>query len=167
MIARFRRRSGLPTNRRSPRVAITVAVVVVIVAIAIGEVTADVVNSAAPATLMQERSYVAAIVPVIDESTALEPWLTEVRDRAPQLGRQGLFAALARLVSGSVDVEQQLSAVGIPSPSERTARLLAAVFANRSLAARTLLGAVTLALTVGPLQSTRSDASCRRRPAQL
>ncbi|MGO9559004.1 MAG: hypothetical protein ACLPYW_07940 [Acidimicrobiales bacterium] len=157
MTARIRRRSGLPANRRSPRAKIVLAVVGLIFAVAVGEVVADVVNSAGPATLLQQRSYVAAVVPLIDESTALVPWLTDVRNRAPELGRNGLYVALSRLVSGSVDVEQQLSSVGIPAPSGRSARLLGEVFRQRVLAARTLTSAVTLALTSG--DSSRALAS--------
>lgn len=147
MIARHRRRPGLAGTRRSRRGILAVIAVLVVVAIAIGEVAADVVNSGQPAALTQERSYVAAVVPVIDESTALSPWLRDVRERAPKLGREGLFAALSSLITGSSDVETQLSTVGIPSPSERAARILGRVFSERLRAARALSGAVTLALS--------------------
>ena len=161
MIARFRRRPGLPAARGSRRTLIAAVVVVGILAIAIGEVTADVVNSGQPAALMEQRSYVAAVVPVIDESTALVPWLKEVRDRAPQLGREGLLAALGHLVSGSLDVRQQFATVGMPAPSARAGRILASVFAERSLAAKTLAGAVTLALSL----SGRGQALSRMEAA--
>jgi hypothetical protein len=146
MLARLRRRPGLATARRSRRALVTAAAVIVVLAIAIGEVAADVVNSATPATLMQARSYIAAVVPVIDESTALVPWLREIRDEAPKLGRQGLLNALGRLVTGSANVQNQLATVGIPPVSRSSNELLTDAFGERSLAARTLSGAIALAL---------------------
>jgi hypothetical protein len=149
MIARSRRRrrSGLPPAHRSRKTLVAALVGVVVVCIAIGEVAADVVNSGAPSALTEERSYVAAVVPVIDESSSLVSWLAEVRDRPASLGREGLLDALAHLVSGSADVEQQLASLGIPAPSVRSNELLSSVFADRAQAARTLTGAVSAALS--------------------
>ncbi len=107
------------------------------------------VNSGAPTALLEERSYVAAVVPIIDESTALLPWLHEIRSDAPKLGRQGLLEALGRLVTGSVQVQQQLDSLGIPVPSAHVDDLLRSAFADRSHAVRALAGTVTAALGGG------------------
>jgi hypothetical protein len=149
MIARFRRRTGIPRIRTPRRRRLILAVSAVVLSIAIGEVTADVVSSGPASDLMQERSYVAAVVPVIDESTALATWLTEIRDRPAQIGRQGLLIAVGRLLTGSRDVRTQLDSLGIPSPDQAASSWLDKAFATRERVARTLAGAITTALTAG------------------
>ncbi len=149
MIPRYRRRSGLPPTRRPRRAVAGFIVAILVAALVIGEVTADVLDSGKPAALIQERSYVAAVVPVIDESTALVPWLHDIRYHAASLGRQGLLAALARLVSGSAAAEQQVASIAIPAPTTRLGDNLVGVFAKRTEAARTLAGAVTAAMSPG------------------
>ena len=119
MFGALRRRRGLQVARRSKgRVAAWIATVVV-AAIVIGEVAADVVNSSGPASVMSDRTYAAAVVPIIDESTALLPWLTDVRTKPVSLGRAGIESALGHLVSGSANVELQLAQLGIAPPSAR------------------------------------------------
>jgi len=127
--------------------------VCLVVAIVIGEVTADVVNSAGPASVMSDRTYAVAVVPIIDESTSLLPWLTDVRTHTLSLGRLGIESALGRLVTGSTDLQQQLANLGIPAPSTRTARLLTSVFATRTAGARAVAGGIALA--IGPNQSSK------------
>lgn len=167
MMATTRRRPRRPTARWSWRWLLLAAGLLAVVAIAIGEVAADVVNSSGPAALLQERSYVAAVVPVIDESTAAEAWLTEVRRRPRVLGRQGIDTALGHLLTSCEDVEQQLATLGVPPTSARPARLLAEVFADRTLAARRVAGAVAQALSgssaVRALASMEQAASEIRR----
>jgi hypothetical protein len=159
MLARFRRRPGLTQPHRSRRVILATIAIAGLIALVVGEVAADVSNSGMPSALLQERGYVAAVVPIIDESTALVPWLREIRDDAPKLGRQGLFEALGRLVTGSVQVQEQLSSLGIPGPSRHADELLRAVFAERVRASRMLAGAVASALTGRP--SARATALAR------
>ena len=143
MIARLRRRPGLNPNRRSRRAIVAAVVIVAVVALVIGEIANDAIKASQPAALVEQRSFVAAVVPVIDESTALVPWLEAVRDRPGKLGRQGLFTALGHLVTGSQQVEQQYASIGIPPPSAAAAGALAEVFAKRLEASKTIAGAVS------------------------
>lgn len=124
------------------------AVLLVLVAIVAGEVTADVVNSGGPSAEVAAKSYAAAVVPIIEESTTLRLWLTDVRQHAGKLGRLGVETALGRLVSGTHNLELQLANLGIAPPSERAGRLLSDVLARRATAARLVMGGVALA--IGP-----------------
>jgi hypothetical protein len=121
---------------------------VLVAAVVVGEVTADVVNSGPPAADVAARSYAAAVVPIIEESTALRLWLTDVRQHAVRLGRLGVETALGRLVAGAHNLEYQATNLGIPPPSPRCARLLAEVLGTRATAARLVMGGVALA--IGP-----------------
>ena len=162
MIARLhRRRGGLPVAHRSRRAVAAGIVACVLVGIAVGEVAADVVSSATPASLLEERSYVAAVVPVVDESTALEPWLRIVRDRPRSLGREGLFGALARLESGSGAVLQQLDELGIPAPNARSGSLLWRAMSDRVSASRALATGVTAAVSGSSSATAALDRAAR------
>lgn len=150
MLARLRRRSGMQPTRRSWRAVVAAVVGLLVVALVVGEVANDVVDSSRPVDLMEQRSYVAAVVPVIDESTALVPWLEAVRTRPASLGRDGLEAALGRLVSGALDVRQQLTGLGIPPPTAPAGAALDEVVADRLRAARDLAAGVGLVLSGSP-----------------
>ena len=133
MIAGRRRRSGLDLGRHPRRRWVAWAIFGLVGAIVIGEVAADIVNSGPPAADVAARSYAAAVVPIIEESTALRLWLTDVRQNAPKLGRLGLETALGRLVAGARNLQYQAANLGIPAPSRRSARLLSDVLASHAL----------------------------------
>lgn len=159
MLARFRRRPGLNPNRRSRRAIVAAIVVVAVLALAIGEIANDAINASRPTALVEQRSFVAAAVPVIDESTALVPWLEEVRSHPAKLGRSGILTALGHLVTGSQDVEEQFASIGIPPPSAAAARSLGQVFAKRLEASESLAGAVSGALGGNPDAISRMSAA--------
>ncbi len=143
-----RRHAGLDLGRRRrPRFALWGALLLV-VAIVIGEVTADVVNSGGRSAEVAAKSYAAGVVPIIEESTTLRLWLTDVRRNAVRLGRLGVETALGRLVAGTHNLELQLASLGIPPPGPRTARLLSDVLTGRATAARLVTEGVALA--IGP-----------------
>src|ERR1039458_507683 len=104
-----RHRPGLQVARRSKRRIVAVIAGVVVAAIVIGEVAADVVDSSGPASVMGDRTYATAVIPLIDESTSLVAWLKDAREQAPRLGRLGVDTALGRLVAGSSQVQEQLA----------------------------------------------------------
>ncbi len=153
MFAGLRRRRGLPPGHRSPRRVIGWAVLVLAVAIVIGEVTADVVGSSRSATSMQARTFAVAVGPIIDESTALVSWITDVRREALGLGRVGIDAALGRLVAGADDAVVQYESLGVAPPSAESGRLLASVLTLRLRAAKAFTGAVSMAIGPSPSAS--------------
>ncbi len=150
MFGALRRRPRLQVAHRSRGRVAFLAGLGLVIAIVIGEVTADVVNSAGPASVMSGRTYAVAVVPIIDESTALLPWLTDVRTHTLSLGRLGIESALGRLVTGSTDVQQQLVNLGVPAPSRRSAGLLSSVFSERTAGARAVAGGIALAIGPDP-----------------
>ncbi|MGH9170088.1 MAG: hypothetical protein ACRD0Z_04365 [Acidimicrobiales bacterium] len=148
MAGLLRRRPALEVSHRPGRKIVISVAVAVVVAVVVGEVAADVVNSGGPASALSNETYAAAVLPVIDESTALLPWLHDVRHDAVHLGRPGLESALGHLVAGTTDVQTQLSSLGISPPSAPVGRLLAAAFAARSAGAHEVTSGVTQA--IGP-----------------
>lgn len=118
-----------------------------LLAVAVGETAADVVNSSGPAQLMAARSYVAAAVPVIDDSTALAGWITEARVKPLTLGRQGLLEALGHLESGCAQVRADFHSIAIAPPTTRAGELLGGVFLERWRAAGSFTAAVVDALS--------------------
>jgi hypothetical protein len=124
---------------------------VAIGALVIGEVAADVADANARAARVASQTYVAALIPISDESTGQASTLHLIRGKATDLGRTGLEAALGRLVAGAADVRSQLSTIGIGAPSRRSGALINAVLSARAEGARLLAGAIALA--VGPSSS--------------
>src|ERR1039458_484581 len=145
-----RHRPGLQVARRSKRRIVAVIAGVVVAAIVIGEVAADVVDAGGPASVMGDRTYATAVIPLIDESTSLVAWLKDAREQAPRLGRLGVDTALGRLVAGSSQVQEQLAQLGVRSPNARAARWLSSTFASRSDAARALVGGIAVATSAHP-----------------
>ena len=121
---------------------------VIVLAVVVAQVAADVVNSGTRASRVAAQTYVAEVIPVIDESTKLASTVHLVRESATALGRTALEADLGDLVAETSDNLAQLGSLGVPAPSPRSGDLLQAVLAARALAARTLTGAIALA--IGP-----------------
>ncbi|MGH9294055.1 MAG: hypothetical protein ACRD0B_01885 [Acidimicrobiales bacterium] len=159
----FRRRLGLQARRRSPRRLVAFLVVAVVISIVVGEVTSDVVSSSKAASVMHARTYAAAVAPIMDESTALSGFITDLRRHPLALGREGIATALGRLVEGSEDVRHQLFSLALAAPTQRSERLLASVFSLRAEAARHLTGAIYAA--IGPLHSAGRSARMLRAVA--
>lgn len=149
MLARLRRRPGLPTGRRPVRRIVGWCVLVAALGIVVGEVAADVVSSSGAADAMQGRTFASAVAPIIAESTALRFWITEVRRDPLRLGHAGIDAALGRLVAGCDDEVQQFDTLGIAAPNAAAERLVDGVLTLRLRAARALTGAVASALAPG------------------
>ena len=167
MIAGRRRRPGLDLGRRrKPRVALW-AVLLVVLAIVIGEVTADVVNSGGTSAEVAAKSYAAAVVPIIEESTTLRLWLTDVRHHAGKLGRLGVETALGRLVTGTHNLERQLANLGIAPPSQRAGRLLSDVLTRRATAARLVMGGVSPRHRPVPPDATGATAILAQAGAEM
>ena len=161
MLGRLRRRPVLHAGRRSPRRIVGWCVLAAALAIVIGEVTADVVSSSDSVATMQARTFAAAVAPIADESTALRFWITEVRRDPLQLGRDGITAALGRLVTECTQVLQQFETLGIAPPSPAPGRLFDSVLRLRLRAAEAFSGTVAVALgpdATVPAVATRLDA---------
>lgn len=157
MIAGWRRRRGVAPGRPSRRRTAVAVAVVLVVAVVIGEVVADVVTANAKAGRAESRSYVAAMLPVVDESNALAPVLHHVRSQAVSLTRTELEAELGRLVTGTSDVESVVSSIDLAPPSQHSAALFSAALADRSAGARSLTGGLELA--IGPSSATAGNGS--------
>ena len=125
-----------------------VVVAVVVFAVVVAEVAADVVDSRGRADRAAAQTYVAEVVPVIDDSTMLASTLHLVRDSTASLDRTGLERALGYLVAGTSENLAQLATLGVPAPTLRSGQLLQATLAARADAARTLTGAIAFA--IGP-----------------
>ena len=119
-------------------------------AIIVGEVAADVVNSGSLAGRVAAQTYVAEVIPVVEESTMLASLMRLVRNDATSLDRTGLEADLGRLVIGTSTNLAELGTLGVPAPSSRSGQLLKDTLAARAEAARTLTGAVELAIGPSP-----------------
>lgn len=147
MIAGWRRR-GVVSARQSRSRTVVVAVALAVLAVIIGEVAADVVGSGKKAARVEAETYVAQVLPLIDESTELASTMHLVRHGASSLDRTGLEQALGRLVSGTSGNLDELASLGVPAPRARSARLLRDTLAVRAAGARMLTGGMTLA--IGP-----------------
>jgi len=151
------RRGTFPSARRPTRRVVFVIVGVIVFAIVIAEVAADVVSSGARASRVAAQTYVAEVIPVIDESTMLSSTMHLVRDSTASLDRRALEEDLGSLVAGTSENLAQLGSLGVPAPTPRSQELLRATLAARSFAARTLTGAVALA--IGPTAFSASSTS--------
>ncbi|MGP8163650.1 MAG: hypothetical protein ACLQAN_07775 [Acidimicrobiales bacterium] len=151
------RRGTFPSARRPTRRFVFVIVGVIVFAIVIAEVAADVVSSGVRASRVAARTYVAEVIPVIDESTMLSSTMHLVRDSTASLDRRALEEDLGSLVAGTSENLAQLGSLGVPAPTPRSQELLRATLAARAFATRTLTGAVALA--IGPTAFSAGSAS--------
>ena len=67
------------------------------------------------------QTFVAGVIPVIDESTTLAATMHLVRAEATSFDRIALERALGSLVAGTSDNVAQLQTLGIPAPTARSA----------------------------------------------
>jgi hypothetical protein len=131
--------------------------VVVVFGIAAAQVAADVVNSGSLASRVAAQTYVAEVIPVIDESTMLASTMHLVRNGTGSFDRTSLEADLSSLIAGTSENLAQLGTLGVPAPTPRSQQLLEATLAARAGAARTLTGAIALA--VGPTAFSPNSGS--------
>ena len=120
--------------------------IVVVLAIIIGEVAADVINSGSVAARVEAQTYVAEVIPVIDQSTTLASTMHLVRDANASVARTNLEQAMGDLVEGTSANLNQLTTLGVPAPSGRSGDLLEATLAARARGSRDLVGAIALAI---------------------
>ncbi len=151
------RRGTLPSARRPTRRVVFLIAGVIVLAIVIAEVAADVVSSGARAGRVAAQTYVAEVIPVVDESTMLSSPMHLVRDSTASLDRRALEEDLGSLVAGTSENLAQLGSLGVPAPTPRSQELLRATLMDRAFAARTLTGAVALA--IGPTAFSASSTS--------
>ena len=114
------RRGAFASARRPTRRVVAAIAGVIVLAVVVAQVAADVVNSGTRASAVAAQTYVAEVVPVIDESTTLASTVRVVRDDAASLGRTALEADLGLLVAGTSDDLTQLGSLGVPAPSRRS-----------------------------------------------
>jgi hypothetical protein len=151
------RRGSFPSARRSVRRIVAIAIAVVVFAVIVAEVAADVVNSGHAAERVAAQTYVAEVIPVIDDSTTLASTMHLLRDGVTSLDRTSLEEALGSLVAGTSQNLAQLGALGVSAPTPRSQQLLQATLVERAGAARTLAGAIALA--IGPTASSPGSSS--------
>ena len=120
-------------------------VVLVVLAVIIAEVAADVVDAGRRAAGVTAQTYVAEVIPVIDESTVLASTMRLVRKDATSFNRRVLEQALGGLVAGTSDNLRQLQTLGVPAPTARAQQLLEATLTERADGARMLTGGIALA----------------------
>jgi hypothetical protein len=157
------RRGTFPSTRRPTRRVVALIAGAIVFAIVVAQVAADVVDSGKRASRVAAQTYVAEVVPVIDESTMLASTVHLVRDRAVSLARMALEADLGSLVAETSANLAQLGSFGEPAPTARSQELLRATLVGRALAARLLTGAIALA--IGP--KARFVSSTGARAAKL
>ncbi|MGA3215660.1 MAG: hypothetical protein ABSD97_08225 [Acidimicrobiales bacterium] len=153
------RRGSFPSARRSSGRTVVIVVVAVVLAIVIAEVAADVVDSGRAASRVEATTYVAEVIPVVDESTTLSSTMHLVRNARGSLDRTGIEQALSNLVTGTAQNEAQLGDLGVPAPSTRSGQLLEAALAARARGSRDLAGAVTLAIGPSPVAQVGAKAA--------
>ena len=161
------RRSGLAPPRHAKRRLVIGVAVVAVLALVVGEVIADVVASRARVSKVSAATYVAAVLPIVDESNSLATTMHTVRQDARGLGRAELESTLGRLVADAVDLTSQLSTLGLSPPDGRSGALLSRALADRASASRVLTGGIALA--IGPQSGPRAVDSgvARARAASL
>src|ERR1019366_1301251 len=135
MTAGWRRGTLLSPRHSNRRPAILVAAVVVL-GVVIGEVAADVVDSGRTAGRVAAGTYVAELIPVIDESTSLANTLHFVRSSAGTLNRTSLERALGELVTGTSANQAQLMSLGVPAPTPYSGHLIEIALDARAQGAR-------------------------------
>lgn len=139
----------------------TLVAAVVVLGVIIGEVAADVVDSGRAAGRVAAETYVAELIPVVEDSTGLANTMHLVRNSAATLDRTSLERALGNLVTGTAENRAQLLSLGVPAPTARSGRLLETALDDRSEGARDLAQAVALAISPasGTTQARASAAS--------
>ena len=148
---------GTSPQRRNPRRIALVVVAALVVALVVGELVSDIVNSAAPAARRADRSWVAAVIPVVASSTSLESTLVELRrlDGLPACGttgcaRRAFDAELAALEGGTSADLAALAGVSLDPPTARDRELLEGVLTARRAGVEKLASAATLLVSSPP-----------------
>jgi len=130
-------------------------IVALVVALFVGEVIDQIVKASAPAARRSSDSWIAAVAPIIGESTSLASTLHDIRNvtglpvcSSTGCQRRTFDAKLGELEKGTRDDLQALDAIGLVPPSQRAGSLMASVLRDRASASGNLAGAV--ALLLGP-----------------
>ncbi|MCU1492948.1 MAG: hypothetical protein JWO62_712 [Acidimicrobiaceae bacterium] len=162
-------RGSAPLKRRARRRIVVVVISALVLALLVGEVVDQVVKASTPAARRSTSSWVAAVAPIVGESSGLSSTLREVRNlgglpacTSGGCQRTVLDAMLGQLVTGSASDVVQLDDIGLIPPSQRSGSLLEGVLSGRAQASKTLAGAV--ALLLGP---SRGHATLARAQGLL
>lgn len=166
MAARWRR-DTLGSPRRSYKRLVIVALAAVILAVVIAQVAYDVVTSGRTVSRVAAQSYVAEVIPLVDQSTTLASTMHTLRSPDAPSNRLSLERALGDLVTGTVQDLGQLQNMGILPPNPSSGRLLQAALAARARGCADLAGAVELAIGPGPAASSRAVPLVVRAGAEL
>ncbi len=136
--------SRLSSPRRRRRIWLPV-LAGLLVALVIGEVANQVVSSSGAAATRSTRSWIAAVAPLVDQSSSLSVTLGKVRNGS-SLQRAQLDALLGELEGSARQLRRDYSALELAPPTPASGAALGAVFANRARAATELSGAIALAM---------------------
>lgn len=102
------------------------------------------VSSSGAAATRSTRSWIAAVAPLVDQSSALSATLSEVRN-GTSLHRTQLDALLGELQGSTQQLQRDYRALELAPPTPASGAALGAVFADRARAATQLTGAIALA----------------------
>ncbi|HUY29790.1 MAG TPA: hypothetical protein VMV02_02195, partial [Acidimicrobiales bacterium] len=121
-------RGPRPSVRRSRRRISAVVAGALLAALVLGEVVAQVVNDATPAASRGSRTWVAAVGPIVEDSTSLAHTLDAARALsglpacAPVGCQRAAFdETVSTLVTGTAADTAELGAVGLTPPSPSAA----------------------------------------------
>ncbi len=135
-------------------------ILVLLAVLLVGEVTAQVVDSAGPASEIADNTWATGVAPIIQNSTALAATLTAVRERGATYGRSRLEADLAALLDGCETSTNSLSTLGLEAPSRKVGGLLGEVLDDRLQGVKELIGGVNAA--IGPEAPVAATAAITR-----
>ena len=136
--------SRLSSPRRRRRIWLPV-LAGLLVALVIGDVANQVVSSSGAAATRSTRSWIAAVAPLVDQSSSLSVTLGKVRNGS-SLQRAQLDALLGELEGSARQLRRDYSALELAPPTPASGAALGAVFADRARAATELSGAIALAM---------------------
>ncbi len=120
-----------------------------LVALVIGEVADQVVASSSAAARRSLGSWVAAVSPIVDESTAVAPVLDALRRDATTADRAALDRRLGFVEAQSAAARRQLAALPLAPPDAVAGAGLARVIDGRAAAATALGEGIDLATDAG------------------
>lgn len=151
--------SRLSSPRRRRRIWLPV-LAGLLLALVIGEVANQVVSSSGAAATRSTRSWIAAVAPLVDQSSALSTTLSEVRNGS-SLHRTQLDVLLGELQGSARQLQRDYGALELAPPTPASGAALGAVFADRARAATQLSRAITLATSPPATTATAEDALAR------
>ncbi len=145
-----RGRRALPPTRREHWRVVAAVVIVLVVCLVVGEVVDQVVKSSTAVGQRTDKTWVAAVATIVDESNTLSPALHAIRAHATDpavFDRVTLEYALAQLARSAESDANTYREIGLAAPSQRADALMAGVLNLRRAGAESLARGIALAIS--------------------